>query len=576
MTNLKVAQLDFDAIKENMKIFLENQTELQDYNFSGSTMNIMMDAMAYVTHYNGVYANMQLNETFLDTAILRSSVVSRAKELGYIPRQYTAAFAPVTITVNLPAGDPRTTFEIPKGTKFAGEKDGIRFNFTTVIQYVLDNKVGDSFVGDIIIHQGEYVEETFVADTNIENQKFRATPEKIDTDYTEVEVLPFVGAATREIFTVNNSIVEIDGESNVFFWEENLDGDIDIFFGDGVLGKPLGNGNQVKINTLSTEGANGNAVTSFAIVQNVADINRSNIVINTNDYSKSGSDRESINSIKTLSPRLYTVQDRLVTLSDYRAYIRKNFGNIQSLSVWGGDENIPAFFGRVFVSIKPTDSDTLSTFEKSIILDELQNKIVTGITVELVDPELLFVSVNSNVTYDNQRTVFFPDQFEDVVTSSIQEYFDETLNEFGNALVYSQLVSKIDESNDAIVGNLTTISLSKKFIPIASGSIYLFDFANPTQELSFFSNDWSDGLNTFNLRETTVGQIDLYRDDVLLRENVGTIEHSTGIVQFREFNPSITINTQIVMNVTPAINNVIALRNNILVPDQISVQVVAQ
>ncbi len=569
-----VSDLDYDQIRNNLKIFLENQSELSDYNFNGSVLSKLVDFMAYGAHYNGVYANQAINETFLDTALIRSSVVSRAKELGYIPRQYTAAFVEVTISVIVPIGDPRTVFEIPKGITFNGERDGKNVPFVTTEQFVLDNKIDNTFSGVITLRQGNYVKDSFVFNSTEVNPLFEATPELIDTEFTQVEILPFVGSASKEIFTTSTSIVEISSDTPVFFWQESINGDVQFYFGDGVIGRSLDNGNEICITTLATTGSEGNNVNSFNVAENINDINRSNISITQSNVSRGGSNRESIESIRNLAPRLFSVQDRLVTLEDYKAYITKNFGNIQSLAVWSGDENVPPFFGRVFMSIKPDNSDTLSNFEKDKILRGIADKIVTGISVRIVDPELLFVNVNSTVTYDRTQTNFFAEQFENIVTQSIEDFFDDNINDLGNDLIYSRLVSNIDNSNDAIVGNLTSISLSKKFIPNSLGTTYVFDFVNPLQPLSFNSNVWTDGFNSFRLIENQSGIIDLYRDNILLNSEVGTINHDTGLIEFRNFNPSININEQITLNVNPLTNDITSLRNNILVRDNILVSVI--
>ena len=569
-----VSDTDYDQIRNNLKIFLENDNELSDYNFNGAVLTKLVDFFAYGAHYNAVYANQAINETFLDTALIRSSVVSRAKELGYIPRQYTGAFVEVTINVVVPIGDSRTVFEIPRGIKFNGDRDGKTISFVTTEQFILTNKIGNTFSGVITIRQGSYVKDVFIFNATERNPLYQVTPEQVDTEFTQVEVLPFSGSASKEIFTTSQSIVEIMSTSAVFFWQESVKGDVEFYFGDGVIGKSLDNGNEICITTLSTKGSEGNNVNSFGVAENISDINRSNISISESNISRGGSDKESIESIRNLAPRLFSVQDRLVTLEDYRAYINKNFGNIQSLAVWSGDENVPPFFGRVFISIKPDNSDTLSNFEKNKIITGISDKIVTGISVKIVDPELLFVNVNSVVTYDRTTTNFFAEQFENIVTESIEDFFDDNINDLGNDLIYSRLVSSIDNSNSAIVGNLTNVSLSKKFIPTSLGTTYLFDFVNSLEPLSFNSNIWTDGFNSFQLKEVNSGIIDLFRDGVLLNSDVGTINQTSGLVEFRNFNPSININEQITLNVNPLTNDIISLRNNILVRDNILVSVV--
>ena len=365
MTNdLRVSELDFDRIKDNIKLFLENTPELSSYNFTGSALNIMLDLFAYVTHYNAIYGNQQLNETFLDSALLRASVVSRAKELSYIPRQNTAAFFEVDITIRTSGTiSQQETFDIPKGITFTGEKDGISIPFITTEQFTLEKTDTDIFSGSIVLRQGEFISDSFLFDSQIENQTFTLTSDNIDTEFLEVEVAPFANSSQRDLFTQASSIIELDETSDVFFWQESNLGLVELFFGDGILGRSLSNGNQILTRSLATLGADGNDVFDIAISESIGSVNRSAITIETNGNSSSGgSGKESIESIKSLAPRLYAVQDRLVTASDYKAYIQANFGNVQSLSVWSGEENVPPAFGRVFISVKPQGKDRLSNF----------------------------------------------------------------------------------------------------------------------------------------------------------------------------------------------------------------------
>jgi hypothetical protein len=318
MTDLKTTRLDFDGIKEHLKLFLESQTELQDYNFTGSTMNVIVDVLAYTTHYNALYAQQASNETFLDTALLRSSVVSRAKELGYIPRQYTPARVDIDISVTVPAEDVSTTFIIPVYTKFTGEKDGASLPFRNIEQVTLTERVGDVFSGSITLYQGENVEQRFVY--NGKDSKFVLSPERVYTDLFVVDVLPFVGAGSKDSYTTDLDVVDITAESKVFFWQESVAGDIEIFFGDGVLGQKLSSGNEIAVGMFTTLGESGNSSSSFSAAQAINGINVASIVTTNTNPSRYGSGKEDIESIRLLAPKAYTAQNRLVTIDDYIAY----------------------------------------------------------------------------------------------------------------------------------------------------------------------------------------------------------------------------------------------------------------
>lgn len=571
MDDLKTTRLDFDGIKENLKLFLESQESLRDYNFTGATMNIMVDVLAYTTHYNALYAQQASNETFLDTAILRSSVVSRAKELGYIPRQYTPSKATVDISITVPNTDTSTQLIIPRYTKFTGEKNGRSIPFRNTEQVVLTDRVGDVFTGTVTLFQGENVTERFVFDQN-DNNVFVLSPERLYTDLLNVEVLPFVGAGSKQIFTNGANLVNITSDSNVFFWQESINGDVEIFFGDGTLGKSLSSGNEIAVEMFVTLGSEGNGTSSFTVAESINGLPTNSIVVSNIQPSLFGSDRESIDSVKLLAPKSFASQNRLVTLADYRTYIKSTFGNVEAVAVWPGEENIPRTFGRVYISIKPTGSLILTSAEKASILADLGQKSVVGISTTLVDSEIVLVNVNSVIDYNQSIATVSSSQAIELAKNKVLEFFDEALNDFDSELIYSKLVRAIDDADSSICGNLTTITLGKTFTPNEGTGSYVFDFANALLPNTLTSNIWTDGLNNFQLREVD-GQVNLYRDGVLLTANVGTVEYPTGIVNIPSFDPSIEQNAAITITVEPTTYNISTRRNNILVSNEINVTI---
>ena len=477
MKNLNVTRLEFEGIKDNLKIFLQSQDELSDYNFSHSSMNIILDALSYATHYNALYAKQALNETFLDTALIRSSVVSRAKELNYIPRQYTPSRVEVDISITVPNTDISTEFIIPKYTRFNGDKNGATIPFVTNNQYTLTTRVGDVYSGTIILYQGVTYYDEYTFSSN-EMGALSLTPENVWTDSIVVEVLPFSGASTKTIFSPLESIITATSESNIYFWEENYDGDIEIKFGDGVLGTALESGNVIEITSIYTLGAEGNGTTSFNAAQTINGISLSSIVVTNTLPSKYGTDRESIDSIKLLAPKNYAAQDRLVTVQDFKAYIPKIFGNIESLAVWNGKDNVPPSFGRVFVSIKPLDSNTLSQFEKDSIQELIEDRIVVGTVVEFADPSIINVNLDVEVIYNSLTTTISLEDALSKVSNAVTDFFSNNANAFEEDLIYSNLLTAIDNSTKAVNGNIVTVNLDKTFIPRTGPSSYVFDFVN--------------------------------------------------------------------------------------------------
>lgn len=571
MTDLKVTELDFDGIKNNLKLFLESQEELSDYNFTGSTMNLLLDTHAYVTHYIATYANQAINETFLDSALLRSSVVSRAKELNYVPRQYTPAKVTVAISVDVGGAYADPTFVIPKYTKFKGEKDGTTLEFRNTEEYTLTNKVGTVFSGNIVLFQGYNATENFTVTTN--NQVFKLSPEKLFTDLFSVNVYAFEGASTKVAYVNADNIINLDSNSSVFFWQESLNGGVDLFFGDGVIGKKVSPGNYIEVEMFVTKGLEGNGASSFAISQSLNGVGSNSITITSTKGSLFGSDRESIESIKRLAPRLYSGQNRLVTLADYKSFVEKNYGYIDAVSVWGGQDNIPTTFGRVYLSIKPEDSDTLTNDDKESILADIAQRSVVGITADIVDPELLLVNVNTKVRYNDNIATLSSDQLKNRVKNEIIEYFDDELVDFDSELIHSKLVGFIDDIDKSIIGNITDITLSRSFIPSSGVSSYSIDFSNPITTNSVISNTWTDGIDTFYLDDNASGVIKLYRNSVFFGD-VGTVNYLTGIVTLSNFNPSILENTAIVLTATPTSKDIKTLRNNLLLLNTTTVEVI--
>ena len=394
--SLRVTELDFDTIKNNLKLFLRQQEEFTDYDFEGSGFNILLDVLAYNTHYNAYYLNMVANEAFLDTALLRDSAVSHAKMLGYVPFSKKSSVATINFQVISQTTTPGS-LTIPRGFKFLSNQiDGKTYTFT-VLQDVTVTKSGSSyFFEKLRINEGIINSIRFVNNTLTNpKQVFTIPDENIDTQTIKVSVSPSVSNTDIATYEVVKDVSDVTGDSEVFFLQEYRGGQYQIYFGDNIIGKSLPNTALVLVNYLSTSGFEANKANNFVSVSNLLDTNSeelSNFVITPVEAANGGSDRESVDKIKYNAPLQFVSQNRLVTQKDYEIFVRNSYPNIDSITVWGGEEESPPIYGKVYVSLKPKKDFYISETEKLRIVNEIINpKSIVAISTEFRDPKFIFL-----------------------------------------------------------------------------------------------------------------------------------------------------------------------------------------
>lgn len=477
---LRVTELDFDSIKSNLKQYLKNQSEFSDYDFEGSAMNILLDVLAYNTHYMGYYVNMVANEMFLDTAQVRNSVLSHAKLLGYIPRSMTSATARTTIVVTPPPGDTTSSVTINKFTdRFLTEAvDGsTNYNFVTLDDYTA-TKSGDSFTfNNIVLREGEPVVLTFTHDSSSNPKAIYYIPTPtVDTDTIEVIVQKSVSDTTIETFNLASDITELGSDSAVYFLEEADASRYSIYFGDGTLGKKLENGNIVFVRYLDTNGSRANKASIFSSAGTIGGF--SNVSITTIQSASGGAEKETIEDIKFRAPIYYTTQNRAVTKNDYALLLKRDYPNIESLSVWGGEEYDPPQYGKIFLSLKPVDGYEFTTYEKQAIIDDIiRTRSVLTVTPEIVDPDYLYLQTKIIVYYDPRKTTKTLDQLKSSVRAAVTKYKKENLNTFNSVFRSSKLHALIDKADPSITSNDLEIYIQKR-IRISNGvkQNYIVDF----------------------------------------------------------------------------------------------------
>tara|TARA_Y100001938_G_scaffold151009_1_gene245055 strand:+ start:6984 stop:9041 length:2058 start_codon:yes stop_codon:yes gene_type:complete len=479
---LRVTELDFDTIKNNLKSFLQQQDEFSDYDFDGSGMSVLLDILSYNTHYNAYYLNMVANEAFLDTALLRESAVSHAKTLGYTPHSKTSPTATITLTANV-ANLHAGTCTVEEGYSFLSDQiDGKSFNFVVLKDTtVTKTDRGEYIFTDLPINEGQLVTNQFTFIENSNPKQVFTLPDKdIDTTTIKVTVQDTSSNTSLKIYNKVDDTLNVDGTSEVFFLNENRDGNFEIYFGNNNVGRKLGDGSTVSVSYLVTNGTAANKANNFVQKSSLTDSNGEDTTITLTPISAAsgGSDKESVDSIKFSAPNQFTTQNRLVTKKDYETTILREVPSIDSISVWGGEENVPVVYGRVFVSLKPKDNFFVSESEKDRIIDNIiKPKAIIGIEVELVDPDFTFILPTTNIIFDRKKTTLSDEAFKNAVRSSIISYNSTNLSKFNSKFSLSKLSKFIDDTDtNAILGSETSIRLQKRITPTIGTDNYTIDF----------------------------------------------------------------------------------------------------
>ena len=479
---LRVTELDFDTIKTNLKSFLRQQDTFSDYDFEGSGLSILLDVLAYNTHYNAYYLNMVANEAFLDTALLRESAVSHAKTLGYTPHSKKSSTATITFTANS-ATTTDGTLTVPEGYSFLSDQiDGKSYNFvvledTTVTksntsQYVFKNLSINE--GQIVTNQYGYVESS--------NPKsvFTLPDKNIDTTTIKVVVQPNLSNTSTSTFSKVSDVLNVNGTSEVYFLQENRDGNYEIFFGNDSVGKKLNDGATVTVTYLVTNGTASNKANNFVQKSSLTDSNGDDTTLTITPVSAAsgGSDKETVDSIKFSAPNQFTTQNRLITLKDFETTVLREVPSIESISVWGGEDNIPVVYGKVFLSLKPKDNFYISETEKKRIIDDIiKPKSIIGIEAEIIDPDFTYILLTNNVKFDRRKTTLSDAALKTAVKNSIIGFNTSSLNTFSSTFSLSKLSKAIDDTDkNAIIGSETTVRLQKRVKPTIGTDNYTIDF----------------------------------------------------------------------------------------------------
>lgn len=482
-SNIQLTDLDFNNIKSNFKTFLQSQNVLQDYNYDGSALSVLLDVLAYNTQYNAYYLNMVANEMFLDTALLRSSVVSQAKLLDYVPKSSIAPSA----TIQLVMSNVTTpSLTLPKFTQFMSEAiDGVNYTFVTDDSQTVNVINNTATFDNVTIKQGLPVNLSFTVDsTNNPKYIFEIEDTNVDTTTLQVVVQNSGSNNSSEIYNPASNYLTLDNTSQVYFLQESLTGTYEIFFGDGILGKLLSDGNVVNVSYISTQGTTASGANNFVLMDTLSGYSVS--TINPITSSSQGGDKESIASIKFQAPKSYSAQGRAVTKNDYITAIQQNsLGySFDAVNVWGGEENNPPVYGQAFICLKPAGAYTLTTSQKTRLISEVLNPIsVLTVTPTIVDPDYTYIQLAIDVVYDSTQTTQTAAQIQAGVTAAIQNFATSTLNTFNSSFNSYELLTSIQNYDNSIVSSNYSVKLQKKFLPnLSSSQTYNFYYNTPLQK----------------------------------------------------------------------------------------------
>ena len=588
---LEVTEFDFDEVKENLKIFLRAQNEFTDYDFEGSGMNILLDVLAYNTHYLGFNANMLANEMFLDSASLRSSIVSHSKTLGYVPTSARAAKATVDVTLNT----NEETITMSAGTVFNTTVDGVSYKFSTITDVTKSNTGGGIPFLNTDIYEGTFVTTRYTVSTSDIDQRFLLTDNRADTSTLTVKVQTSSTDTSSTTYTEATDITQVTASSAVYFLQEVEAGLYEIYFGDGVIGQALSDDNIVILTYIVSNKAAANGAALFTNATVIGGV--SDIAVATVAAASAGSEPETLQSIKYNAPLSYASQGRCVTAEDYKVYAKRFFPNTQSVQVFGGesgsfDTSLGAIstpeYGKVFISIKSTTGNDLTATEKSTLISNLAPFTVASITPVIVDPQTTRLILNVSFKFDSSKTTDTQSALIAKVNSDLRSYNTNTLTKFESAFRHSKITGIIDDADPAITSNITNVTLSHNLLPtLNSATNYTIQlnnaFYNPhsghnssdggvlastgfkvsgdTSNVQFFDDDGAGNIRRYYL---TSG-VRQYQDST-----AGTITYSTGEIKINSINITSVedvdgaASTIIRLTVIPDSTDIIPVRNQIL------------
>lgn len=571
MANNKITtqDLDFDGIKSNLKTFFQGQTELSDYNFEGSGLALLLDVLAYNTHYNALYTNLAVNEAFLDSAVKRNSVVSKAFELGYLPKSSTSAKATININVSNITGNPGL-FAIEAYTPFTTSIDGSAFTFYNMSPLVAQNDGGIYKFTNVVIAEGVPLRQSYVVS---DTAKYVISNKNCDISSLLVNVYDSPTSDVKTKFKQASDIIAVKATDDVYFIKEIEDGKYEIQFGNGRIGTAINNGNMIVLDYLVSNSSAANGARVF----NSSLGGTSSIV--TLAISAGGDAQEPLDDIKFNAPRLYNANNRAVTSEDYRSLLIANFPNISSINVWGGDDNLPPVYGKVFISVLPKYNEVLTTAEKNTIKNDiLKSRKTITIVPEFVDPFYLNIKLNTTIYYNSDVTSKTSHELSILATNAILEFNTKNLKKFDSVFRYSNLMTAIDTSDPSITSNISSLVVDRNIdVKFNITSNYAFHIDNPVYNAGVPEDAvTSNGFYTINdtnvqyLKDNGLGIIQRYYIDpislnaVITNANQGIIDYSIGKLTLTNLHITRLTSTDFTISFKTQSNDILSVRDHIV------------
>lgn len=587
-TTIDLVGLDFASLKQNLITYMRNNTQFRDLDFEGSNMNVLMDVLAYNTYLNAFYTNMVASEMFLDTAQLRDSIVSHAKELNYTPRSFAAAKATIGVDIT-PSATNVSSVLIPKYTSFTSRVGSNTYTFTTSESVVVTDYVSGAFTVNLDVYEGNIISETFVVNSANANQRFVLSNQTVDTKSLDVTVYEDNGQ-TALTYTVVSQLYDVRDTSQVYFVQSAENQQYELVFGDNVFGRRPKDGAYVLAKYRACSGELANGAARFASDGPID--GHSSVNVRTIATAAGGAVNESIESIRFNAPRSFQAQNRAVTTSDYEILLKNEFSDIRGVSVFGGEDADPPQYGKVFISADAINADGVSDARKAVYLDFLKDKTPLTIEAEFIDPTFMYVKIDTNVYYNINATRKQTADFQTAVQAAISTYNTTSLEDFNVTMFYSDLVEAIDNADTSIVGNETDIRIVKRVYPKLSDDSYSFTIEtfNPlitetgvklAADEPHYGHTLTSSLFTYQnstclLLDDTLGNVYVAAQRagaVEIITKVGTINYQTGKILVSNLNITNYQGDYIELFIRPLGKNITCRKNTILQIDLADVTV---
>lgn len=585
-TSIDLVGLDFNSLKDNLKTFLKNNTQFKDLDYEGSNMSVLLDLLAYNTYLNGFYTNMVASEMFLDTAQLRDSIVSHAKELNYTPRSFTSAKS--TITVDITPTSNVTSIAIPKYTTFTSRVGSNTYTFSTNEAYVVTASNTGAYSLTTDVYEGQVITETFTLNASNTAQRYVLSNKTIDTSSVIMTVYEDSGTTTLS-YSKATTLVGVKNTSTVFFIQAAENQQYEVLFGDNTFGRRPKDGAIAVVKYRAASGELPNGAATFAVDGPID--GHTDIEVATVSVAAGGAVAESNESIRFNAPRSFQAQDRAVTTSDYETLLKNNFSDIQAISVFGGEEHDPPQYGRVYISVDVADADGAPESRKSAYLDFIKARSPLTIDVEFINPDFAYLQINTTVNYNVNVTTKTTADIKTAVQAAISSYNTTNLADFKTTMYYSALCKAIDAADGSIIGNDTVVTLVKRINPAldTDQSITVSTLNELATEtgLKLASTEAHYGHTLTSSTFIYQGSVCVLVDDTLgnvyiaaqqgttiqVLKKVGTLNYTTGKLQLTTFRISSYAGSAIELKFKTLSKNISSSKNVILQIDVADVTV---